>query len=88
MENDEIKRLTLTELREQILKADRTEAINDIRAILEAREERGEEEEELLVLADAAIAHLKGQKSQRVLTIFCFTLAAAIAAFVIYILAT
>ncbi len=91
MENtirEEIMRATLPELRQQIIKAEKPEVITEIRAMLEAREDRSEEEEELLVLADAALAHLKSKKSLRTLTIVCFSLAAAIAAFVIYVLAT
>ena len=87
-ESREIRNASLTELRDQIIKADRVEAIADIRAMLENREDRGEAEEDLIALADAAIAHLKGKKSQRALTIVCLALAAVIAAFVIYVLAT
>ena len=88
MENDQTRDFSLQDIREQIIKANKEEALNEIRSALLSKEDRGAEEEELISLADAALGHMKSKRSLRVLTIVCYTLAAVIAAFVIYVLAT
>lgn len=88
MENKEEATNSVREMKDQILKADKAEAILDIKKALLARDDRGPEEEELIALSDAALAHLKSKKGQRILSIVCVSVAAAIAAFVIYVLTT